>query len=96
MGLIRKALFLTTPGLVSPNSKKQRTANKTNRLLAKQNKLLTQRRGVVAPQAPRAVAITPRYRVTCPSCKGEMLAPASASIPCPHCQFNMSVTPKTP
>jgi hypothetical protein len=40
MGLIRKALFLTTPGLVSPNSKKQRVAKQTNKLLKEQNKIL--------------------------------------------------------
>lgn len=40
MGLIRKTLFLTTPGLVRPSSKKQRTAKEANRLLAEQNALL--------------------------------------------------------
>ncbi len=40
MGLIRKALFITTPGLVSPYSKKQWAAKKTNKLLKEQNKLL--------------------------------------------------------
>jgi len=44
MGLIRKALFITTPGLVNPSSKKQRPTKQTNMLLKEQNALLRGKR----------------------------------------------------
>ncbi len=51
MGLIRKTLFLTAPGLVWPSAKKERTAKAANRLLAEQNALL--REGNIQPEAER-------------------------------------------
>ena len=101
MGFMRKALFLGTGGVsglagVRANSKKDRTAKATEKL-ARQGSPDWWR---AAPKkaAPQNVATSlpaPRYRVNCPKCTGPMLAPATASIACPHCGYNLSVTPNS-
>ncbi len=53
MGLIRKTLFVGTGGFVSPNSKKQRQANKQIRLQKQMLKSVQQQQQSVVRAAPR-------------------------------------------